>query len=88
MRMGWTDPKVLKRVIEEMTRYRLKVLVIELNEGLEYRSHPEISAPWAMSQGTMREIVHFARGFFGGIVWADGMHTGCHDVLNFHGNTP
>ena len=44
------DEDAWKAVVNECEKYRINTIVLELNDGIEYKSHPEISLPGAWSQ--------------------------------------
>lgn len=61
MRQAPTDPAVLAQAVEHMAEAGLTHLVIEVEKGLHYASHPRVSADWAMSKQTLGEILRNAR---------------------------
>ncbi len=61
MRQGPTDPTVLRRAIEQMIEADINWLVIEVERGLRYDSHPKVSADWALSKETLVELLDAAR---------------------------
>lgn len=42
MRQGPTDPDVFARAIEKMVAADLNLLVVEVEKGLRYESHPKV----------------------------------------------
>lgn len=61
MRQGPTDPDVFARAIEKMVAADLNLLVVEVEKGLRYESHPKVSADWALSKDTLRGLLDIAR---------------------------
>lgn len=49
-RLGPTDPAVVADLIRRLARYRITHLCVELERGMRYESHPEVSAPWALDK--------------------------------------
>lgn len=62
MRQDATNPDVFARAIEAMAAADLNMLVIEVERGLEYDSHPAVSADWAISKKTLGRLLETARG--------------------------
>lgn len=56
-----TDPDVLKKLIAATAESGMNFLFLYVNEAVRYRSHPEVSAPWAMAPEDLRRVVDYAR---------------------------
>ena len=61
MRQGPTDPDVFARAIAKMIEADINWLVIEVEKGLRYDSHPKVSADWALPKGTLKDLLDSAR---------------------------
>ncbi|MCA1810248.1 MAG: family 20 glycosylhydrolase, partial [Lentisphaerae bacterium] len=61
MRQGPTDPEVFAQAIEKMIAADLNLLVVEVEKGLRYDSHPKVSADWALSKDSVRDLLLIAR---------------------------
>ncbi len=61
MRQGPTDPDVFARAIEKMVAADLNLLVVEVEKGLRYDSHPKVSADWALSKDAVSKLLAIAR---------------------------
>lgn len=57
------DFPFFKKLIRQMVFSRLNTLVVEVDRGMKYDRHPEISAPWALPKDKVRELVEYARSF-------------------------
>jgi hypothetical protein len=49
------EKEVWDRLVEEMPKYGINMVVIDLGEGVRYRSHPEIAIEGAWEVGTLKE---------------------------------
>ena len=49
------EKEVWDRLVEEMPKYGVNMVVIDLEEGVKYRSHPEIAIDGAWEVDTLKE---------------------------------
>jgi len=61
LRFGPTDIDVLRELIKTAAKSGMNMVCIEVENGLRYDSHPEISAPWALSKEDLRGVVALAK---------------------------
>lgn len=61
LRQGPTDPAVFARAINKMIEANINWLVIEVERGLRYDSHPKVAADWALSKATLKGLLDAAR---------------------------
>lgn len=61
MRQGPTDPDVFARAIDKMIEADINLLVVEVEKGLRYDSHPKVSADWALTKKTLGGLLDQAR---------------------------
>jgi len=61
LRIGPTDVDVLAHFIDVMAAAGFNTLCLELEKGMRYDSHPEISAPWALGKDTLHDVVVHAK---------------------------
>jgi hexosaminidase len=55
--MGAAQASLIKLLIDAMAENGFNTLCIELEKGLRYNSHPELSASWALSIEQIKEII-------------------------------
>ncbi|OGV46002.1 MAG: hypothetical protein A2017_22215 [Lentisphaerae bacterium GWF2_44_16] len=61
LRLGPSDADVINRIIDAAAKAGLNTLCIELEKGMNYDSHPEISAPWALEKNTIKDLVEYSK---------------------------
>lgn len=61
LRLGPTDPEILKKLIDTTADSGMNMICLELEKGIQYESHPEISASWALDKKTIKGIVDHIR---------------------------
>lgn len=52
-----------RQLIETAGRGRMNMLILDIKDGMVYRSHPEISLPGAISQADVAALVELARSY-------------------------
>ncbi|MDA0839158.1 MAG: hypothetical protein O2857_15390 [Planctomycetota bacterium] len=55
------DPSFIWRILGEMMRLRMNMLILKLNRGIQYESRPELAGPKALSRIEMLGILDTAR---------------------------
>ena len=60
-----TNISLVKAIIKNiLARYKYNTVVMEVEEGLLFESHPELSTPKGLTKNQMKEIVEFAKQHF------------------------
>lgn len=57
LRQGPTEMATLEYLVDQMDRYRLNCLVLEIDRGMKWESHPEVAASWALDKGIVERFV-------------------------------
>ncbi len=59
------SPKIHRRQFRDLiARYKYNQVVVELENGLQFKSHPEINKPFAANQEEVRELVKYGKSLF------------------------
>lgn len=61
LRFSETDEALLREIIAVSAGNGMNTLILEVEKGMRYDSHPEVSPPWAFTKREMRGIVDFAK---------------------------
>ena len=84
MRSGPTDVKVLKKLIDIAAESGMNMVCLEVEKALQYKSHPEISAPWALKKEILQDIVSHARERSLAVVPIEPFFSHCNYILDMH----
>lgn len=84
LRFSETDEKLLREIIAVSAENGMNTLIIEVEKGVRYDSHPEVSAPWAFTKQKMRGIVDFAKSAGLDVVPLLPTFSHCDYILNAH----
>jgi hypothetical protein len=55
------DPKVANDVIDAMAEVDMNLLVIDIADGVTYKSHPELKRPYSVPMGVLKRLAQYAR---------------------------
>ncbi|NPV80039.1 MAG: hypothetical protein HPY52_07135 [Firmicutes bacterium] len=55
------DPEVYKRLVKRAARAGFNMIILDLGDGIEWESHPEITVENPLKRESLRELLKFAR---------------------------
>ncbi len=56
-----TDRAIWRRVVDQLPDFNINLLVIDLGEGVQYKSHPELAVPGAWTTAELKEELAHVR---------------------------